>query len=408
MSREIIKARIMTVMRHLPPMPQVTQKLLAVMRDENSSANDVTKVLSSDQALAGKVLKLVNSSFYGVPQEITTISRAVVMLGFTGVRNLALGFGSVEALSKLNKNFDMGGFWSHAMANAVAAQALAPFVNRRTDPEEAFIAGLMHDIGAYVLASAVPDVYKEIMAAASGNQMALEREATGLTHAQVGQGLIQFWGLPEAFADAARYHHDIQTACEEGQTLTALVAMADVLACIHGGGFEAPATEEDLSKLISTTGISTDQVKTALSSMDQRIEDMNSFMSISGAGAMQKAKAVTGAGTGTISCIVSTDECRREWIHTVLQHFGHELFPMDAYFNNAAGSERVQLVLLDPQCLTAQQLDRLAKYLSTQSAEVVMLVERDMPVPEAIKGFPTMSYVFSRDDLAKVLSAQSI
>lgn len=404
MSREIIKARIMTVMRHLPPMPQVTQKLLAVMRDEDSSANDVTKVLSSDQALAGKVLKLVNSSFYGVPQEITTISRAVVMLGFTGVRNLALGFGSVEALSKLNKDIDMKGFWSHAMANAVAAQALAPFANRRTDPEEAFIAGLMHDIGAYVLASAVPDVYKDIMAKADGNQMALEREATGFTHAQVGQGLIQFWGLPEAFGNAARYHHDFQTACEEGHTLTALVALADVLACIHGGGFETPASEDDLSKLISTTGISSEQVKTALLNMDQRMEDMSTFMSISGVGAVQDSG--TEAGRGTISCVVSTDENRREWVQTLLQHFGHQLYAMDSYFNQAAGSEQVQLVLLDPQCLTAQQLDRLLKYLATQSADVVMLIERDTPVPEAIQGYPTMKFVFSRQDLAKVLATQ--
>ncbi len=99
-----------------------------------------------------------------MPTEVTTISRAVVMLGFTGVRNLALGFGSLDALAKLDGKLDMTDFWRHAMANAAAAQALAPLVNRRTDPEEAFIAGLMHDIGAYVLASAVPDEYAAILA----------------------------------------------------------------------------------------------------------------------------------------------------------------------------------------------------------------------------------------------------
>lgn len=403
MSRDILKARIMTVMRNLPPMPQVTQKLLAVMRDENSSANDVTKVLSSDQALAGKVLKLVNSSFYGVPQEITTISRAVVMLGFTGVRNLALGFGSVEVLNKLSKNLDVRGFWSHAMSNAVAAQALAPLANRRTDPEEAFIAGLMHDIGAYVLAAAVPDDYKEIMAQ-EGNILELEREATGFTHAQIGQGLIQFWGLPEAFANAARYHHDIKTACEEDQPLTALVALADVLACIHGGSFESPASEADLSKLLATTGITSDQLSTVLLSMDQKLEDMSAFMSISGAGAA--GDAVPEAIEKRLSCVVTTDEGRREWVQTLLKHFGHDLFPMESYFNQVAGSEGVQLVLVDPQCLTAQQIERLTKYLATQSADVVMLYEKGTGVSEAIRPFPRLDFIFSRDDLRQVLAMQ--
>ncbi|MBU8871974.1 MAG: HDOD domain-containing protein [Gemmatimonadales bacterium] len=406
MSQDVLKARIMTVMRNLPPMPQVTQKLLAVIRDEDSSANDVTKVLSSDQALAGKVLKLVNSSFYGVPQEIKTISRAVVMLGFTGVRNLALGFGSVEALGKMTKDLDMKGFWNHAMANAVAAQSLAPYMNRRTDPEEAFIAGLMHDIGAYVLASAVPDTYKDIMGRVNENQLQLENEATGFTHVQVGQGLIQFWGLPESFANAARYHHDFSVLNDEDQALTALVALADVLACINCGGFETPASEEDLGKLISVTGITNEQIKSTLLEMDQKMEDMSSFMSISGVSSQKDLTC--GAVAKKVSCVVSTEVARREWVQTLLQYFGHELFPMDTYFNQGPGCGNVELVLLDPQCLTAQQLDRLLKYLSTQSAQVAILHDQGSVMADAVKSFPTLKFVFSRQDLAEVLAAQTV
>ena len=135
-------------------MPAVTRQLLTVMRDEDSSAADVAKVLSSDQALAGKVLKLANSSFYGVPNEVTTMSRAVVIMGFTGVRNMAMGLGTTAALRGLGEDLDMQSFWSHAIANAAACQVLAPHMPSRMDPEEAFLAGLMHDIGAYVLAAA--------------------------------------------------------------------------------------------------------------------------------------------------------------------------------------------------------------------------------------------------------------
>ena len=193
MSTDLIKARIMSVMRNLPPLPEVTRQLLSVMRDDDSSADDVTKVLSGDGSLAAKVLKLVNSSFYGVPSEVTTISRAVVIPGFTGIRNLALGFGTVQALSKMSSSMDMTAYWSHAMSTAVAAQSLAPLVTRRTDPEEAFIAGLMHDIGAYVLATSVPETYGDIVKAPASKRLLLEQEETGMTHAKAGQGLRDFF-----------------------------------------------------------------------------------------------------------------------------------------------------------------------------------------------------------------------
>ena len=94
---------------------------MSVLASENATANEVARVLSSDQALAGKVLKLVNSSYYGMPTEVTTVSRAVVVLGFTGVRNLALSFGSLETLRALSTSIDMHMFWSHSLATGAAA-----------------------------------------------------------------------------------------------------------------------------------------------------------------------------------------------------------------------------------------------------------------------------------------------
>ena len=232
MSVDRVKARIMSVMRNLPPLPAVTRQLMTTLSDENATAGEVARILSSDQALAGKVLKLVNSSFYALPTEVTTISRAVVVLGFTGVRNLALGFGSIEMLRSLGTTIDMRSFWSHALATRSAAQNMALLGQRRIDPEEAFLAGLMHDIGAYVLAAAVPDIYGDILKDDTQDRLAAEQAAIGMTHAHVGQGLMQFWELPEAFGNAARYHHDIARATDGQQPLTGLVALADVLSNI--------------------------------------------------------------------------------------------------------------------------------------------------------------------------------
>jgi len=404
MPTDLVKARIMTVMRNLPPLPAVTRQLLEVMRNEDSSADDVTKVLSGDGMLAGKVLKLVNSSFYGVPTEVTTISRAVVILGFTGIRNLALGFGTVEALSGMGSKSDMTGYWSHAMATAAAAQALAPFVNRRTDPEEAFIAGLMHDIGAYVLASSVPESYAEILKFPASERLQKELDETGFTHAKIGQGLLKFWELPDAFSNAARFHHDIDIAAGGDQPLTNLVALADILACIHGGDFETDASETDLTRLRSAAGLKPEHICSALDTMEQKIEDMAEFMKISGAGAAQSK--VENSVPAMTCVVVTTDEARKNLVSCLLNHLGHETYPMESYFNQEPGSSDIGLVLVDPQSLNRDQLDRLAVYLGDQPTNMGVLVEKETTIPDSMTSWPTLNFVFGGKQLASIMKLQ--
>ncbi len=404
MSADLVKARIMSIMRNLPPLPQVTRQLLAVMRDEDSSAEDVTKVLSGDGTLAAKVLKLVNSSFYGVSTEVTTISRAVVILGFTGIRNLALGFGTVEALSTMGSSLDMTAFWSHAMATAAAAQSLAPFVNRRTDPEEAFIAGLMHDIGAYVLASAVPDEYQDILQGPADQRLLQEQEQMGFTHAKVGQGLLKFWELPDPFCNAARFHHDIDVAAGGDQPLTNLVALADILACIHGGEFETEASESDLHRLRSAAGLKSEHLYAALEAMESKLSEMAEFMKIAGAGASLKKADQSLPEMGCV--VVTTDEPRRELVDCLLAHLGHRTFPMEAYFNQEAGSSEIKLVLVDPQGLTQEQLDRLAIFLENQPVDLAVLVEAGTTIPSSMASWATLNFLFGGQQLAKVCQLQ--
>lgn len=401
MSVELIQARIKSVMRNLPPLPEVTRQLLLVIADEDASAHDVSKVLASDQALAGKVLKLVNSSFYGVQQEVTTISRAVVMLGFTGVRNLALGFGSISALQKLGGDLDMQHFWSHAVANGAAAQIMAPLASRRTDPEEAFLAGLMHDIGAYVLATAVPESYGPILELPGPKRLEAERELCGMTHAQVGQGLLKFWDLPNDFTQAARFHHDIAQATDPEQPLTGLVALADVLACVHGGDFETTVSEGDLEKLVVAVGLSMDNVLSTLQGMTAKVEGMASFLHISGV----KAGAVPAGPQHQIhTCVVvTTDDTRREWSTTLLRYMGHSLVSMEDLFNHAPGSEAVDLVLVDPQCMTAAKFIRLMTFLSSLEAGVCLLTDYGVAVPQAAEELPRLPVIFSGKQLEKVL-----
>lgn len=404
MSVDRVKARIMSVMRNLPPLPAATRQLMSVLGSENASAAEVARVLSSDQALAGKVLKLVNSSYYGLPNEVTTISRAVVVLGFTGVRNLALSFGSIETLRRLESSIDMGGFWSHALATGAAAQNLALLGPRRIDPEEAFLAGLMHDIGAYVLAAAVPDIYGPILADRQRDRLAAEAEAIGMTHAQVGQGLLQFWELPEAFSNAARHHHDAARAADGQHPLTGLVALADVLANLWGRTWEPSPTEADLRSLLAAHCPSPERLRAALEGMRAKIAETAGFMRI----ALPELGLDAGAepGAGTLCVVVTTEPERREWSELVLRQLGHRPLAMQSFFNQDPDSRDVGLVLVDGQSLTRQQVEQLLPFLRDTGVPVAMMVDPGAHAPHGAEHLPRVPVVFSRADLESLRAPQ--
>jgi hypothetical protein len=222
----------------------------------------------------------------------------------------------------------------------------------------------------------------------------------------VGQGLLQFWQLPDPFCDAARYHHDVAKATDGERPLTNLVALADVMACIHGGSFENGASEADLLTLMRGLGVSLENIKTALKTMDQKIEEMESFMRIAGADAAARSGADVGAPRRCV--VVTTEDERREWAIALLTHFGHEIFPMDDYFNQVAGCEKVGLVLIDTQCLTQQQVTQLMPFLSGQSAQAAVLLESGAHAPVGTEDLPRLSIVFSRSDVARVLDLQKV
>ncbi len=403
-----IKDKVMQAMRDLPPFPTAVQKLLAVMRDENSSAVDVNKVISSDQALAGKILKLVNSSYYGMSGEVSTVTRAVVVLGFSGVRNVAMGFGMVSAMKKLGGT-SMTSFWDHAIAAGAGAQAIAEQMGPQHDPEEAFIAGLMHDIGHVVLASAAPDEWRAAQDAASagGDVILLEKDGLGMSHASVGQRLMEFWQLPEELQEASRWHHNVQKICGREQPLATLVALGDVLACIHGGNFERPLEEEHLARMLRLHCLEMEQVRAALGTMDKKIDEMKVFLKIADDDGGEVQTSDSTGDTGLNVVVLSTDEDRVAWVSTLLQHFGCRIYPLKAYFNRGVGHEEVALVVLDPSCLTKQQLQKMLPFLDSMSATSCVLRDSgESPLADELAvTYPVLPYVFSRADVLAVANS---
>jgi len=224
----------------LPTLPTVVAKLIELVDDPRTSASTLGKLISTDQVLTVKILKLANSAFYGFPRKIGTVDLAIVVLGFDMVRDFGL---SVSVIDKFGNprsevELDYSRFWEHSIGCGVACKMLARTRLYRL-AGEAFVAGLLHDIGKLVLNQYLPREFKEVrQLVREGGLLFYEAEARLLntTHAQMGGWLAEKWNLPESLVEALTHHHTPQQANNHGE-LTALVNFADILCRRAGVGF---------------------------------------------------------------------------------------------------------------------------------------------------------------------------
>ncbi|MGD0768624.1 MAG: GGDEF domain-containing protein [Tepidisphaeraceae bacterium] len=210
----------------LPSLPSVAIRVLELVKQENSSIGTVAKVISGDPALSAKVIRTVNSSFYGLPHHVGTINHALVLLGMQTVKTLALGFSLVGTInSKKSAKFDYLRFWRQSLYSAVAARTLDKALKRKA-PEEAFLAGLLTDIGTLAMHQAIGEPYDELLATSQGDQVELirlSREKFDLDHAEVGGMLAEHWKFPEILVEPIRQHHRLARGGHQFRPLTEVV-----------------------------------------------------------------------------------------------------------------------------------------------------------------------------------------
>ena len=195
----------------LPSLPAIAIKALELARQENVSITEIADLISNDPALSSKILKTVNSSFYGLPKEVSTISRALVILGLQAVKTLALGFSLLTNLKNgPQEGFDYMVFWKRSIYSAVAAKLLAKKL-RVVQQEEAFLCGLLADVGIIVMHRVVGADYDAVVAASNGDQEILAQmsmEKFDLDHTTVGGMLAELWQLPPVLAKPIAQHHN--------------------------------------------------------------------------------------------------------------------------------------------------------------------------------------------------------
>lgn len=195
----------------LVSLPEIVIKLNEMVNDPLSTAADMGAVISQDPALSGRLLKIVNSSFYGFPSHIDSISLAITILGTRQLRDLVLATAVIRRFrGSAIHAFNIDAFWRHSLCCAVSARAFAGRL-RVSNRERYFVAGLLHDIGKMVLYLVMPEQARELIQRASepGVSIAeLERQVFfGIDHAEVGAELLRQWRLPESLIEPVRFHH---------------------------------------------------------------------------------------------------------------------------------------------------------------------------------------------------------
>ncbi len=197
--------------RDVPTIPVLLLRILRVVDGERASGKDLVDLMQRDQALAGRVLRLANSGFFACSREVGTLSRAVMLLGFSTVKNLALGIKIWETMAARGGP-GVAALWEHSALVGAAARLIAQRT-RGADPEEVFTAGLLHDIGKVILRIRFAAVYDRVVSVAGETPLVVcERDAFGVDHAQAGAWLGEAWSLPTSIVEAAGAHHDELTA----------------------------------------------------------------------------------------------------------------------------------------------------------------------------------------------------
>lgn len=231
----------------LPHLPSVVFRLEQAARDPDAGVRDLASIIETDPPMAARLLKLANSVFYmrgNFP--VTTIPQAIVRLGLKEVRRLCLTIGATQLFVRDSERIDHVVFWHHCLTVACVTKAVARAARGvAIDPEQAYIAGLLHEVGSLVLDQFFDRLYGAVFRVSQHGRNAIhevEKEYLGIDHGEIGGWLLQRWKIPPSLACAVRFHHEPSEAPEEYRNLCHVVHVADFVSSTNG--LAGPGEEE--------------------------------------------------------------------------------------------------------------------------------------------------------------------
>lgn len=226
----------------LPSLPVIAMEVIELTSDPNVSMDALADKIQCDQALSAKIVRTVNSSFYGLRQPCGSVRKALVMLGLGPVKTLALGFSLVSGMEGLGEAFDWVGYWRRGLYSALAARSLAEASGYRAVADESFLAALMQDVGMVAMYEALGASYADVLVQSGGDHRQLLRreiEVFEVSHADVGALLAQRWRMPQELVIPIKYHEKPTAAPGEASRIARLISLGalvhDVLTCSESG-----------------------------------------------------------------------------------------------------------------------------------------------------------------------------
>lgn len=214
----------------LAPLPKILQEVLQLLNDLNTSPHSLAKAISKDQSVVLKILTIANSPFYGLSKRVSSIEFAIMILGYDEIRNIVSALSLMESMkNKSDQYLDQKAFWMHSYLTATIAKKLAMDLGLEKHGE-AFIAGLLHDLGVSVIHRFMHSDFVAVSDLVSSGTPYIDAELQilGITHGEVGESLLKYWNIPETITEIVRYHHQPHLA-KIAPTLTSIVHLADYM-----------------------------------------------------------------------------------------------------------------------------------------------------------------------------------
>jgi HD-like signal output (HDOD) protein len=279
--------RIVENIHQLPALPAIVSRLIAVVCAPDTSAEDASELIERDPALTSKVLRLANSAFYGMPRSISSVSSAVVILGFNTIKSLALGASVVNLFPQKGgaMAFDRMRFWKHSIVTAMVVRNIATSIMNTAfmDPQSAFCAGIMHDIGKLIFELFTPSDYAEVCRYSKEKKVPLVEAETallGTTHAEIGHILADKWALPLELEQTIVHHHAPYAVKSTSIIVTAIHLADSITHRLNCGVWDEEAQPAEWVLARDTLSIDEAGYQAIVGSLTNEIEKYKEFFSI--------------------------------------------------------------------------------------------------------------------------------
>lgn len=274
--------KIVSQVDDINTLPSTIMEVIKISEDPKSEIHEMEDAILKDQALTSKVLRLANSAYYGYARRISTVSHAAILLGFNTIKSMVIALSMSEIMKDSLSGYalDKNELWYKSQSSAIIARYIAQ-VTKAHDPEEAYVAALLKDVGMTALNEHMKVEYKEVLKVMEEYNQTFsfaEIEVFGFTHADVGAEIAKNWNLPDKLVDTIKHHHDPENSEFEDLNLISIVHLADAITMMLGIGLGVSGLAYPISSLaLRTLDLDENDISNIISETSDLIQDPDSF-----------------------------------------------------------------------------------------------------------------------------------